>query len=254
MSKIRYLALGAVLVLEIAACGSSPAQEPQAPEPAAPVSSTEQPAAPPATPSALPATTATAAASPDLALPEALKGKAVALASTDPDYARAKLAEAVKPAGEGGLTRGLVVRLTADIPVWRMWSGPAKKYNGNTNRLGQWWSYDAPHGTQQDYRQAYEICASWNDLTWVAKCTLKSGAVVAIGPGNSVSAATCGGATGKEAYPANDKDWQVYIAEAWKRLGADKELDCPAESADYEADAADISKKRAAPGAVGKKK
>ena len=253
MSKIRYLAFGAVLVLEIAACGSNPAQEPQAPEPAAPVSSTEQPSAPSATPSALPATTATAAASapPVLALPEALKGKAVALASTDPDYARAKLAEAVKPAGEGGLTRGLVVRLTADIPVWRMWSGPAKKYNGNTNRLGQWWSYDAPHGTQQDYRQAYEICASWNDLTWVAKCTLKSGAVVAIGPGNSVSAATCGG---EEAYPANDKDWQVYIAEAWKRLGADKELDCPAESADYEADAADISKKRAAPGAAGKKK
>jgi hypothetical protein len=188
-------------------------------------------------------------------LPEVLKGKAVVIAAADADYARADLAGAVKPAGEGGLARGMVVRLTADVPVWRMWSGPTKKgARGNTNRIGQWWSYDAPHGTQQEYRKAYEICVPWNDLTWMAKCTLKSGAVVAIGPGNSVSAATCGDAAGQEAYPANDKDWQVWIAQAWTRLGANKELDCPAESADYEADPADIAKKRASTGAAVKKK
>lgn len=172
-----------------------------------------------------------------LKLPPALKGKAEVVSSTDPDYARADLASAVKPVGEGGLSEGIVVRLTEDIPVWRMWSGPEKKDSrGNTNRLGQWWSYDAPKGTQQGYRTDYEICLAWNDLTWVAKCTLKKGAVVAVGPGNSVSAQVCGDPTGKEAYAANAKDWQTWIAKAWSRLGADKELDCPSETQDYMAD------------------
>jgi hypothetical protein len=183
------------------------------------------------------------------ALPAVLQGKAQLLTAADPEYARADLANAAKPAGEGGLIqgRGMVVRVTADVPVWRLWSGPEKKdARGNTNRIGQWWSYDAPRGSQQGYRQSYEICVSWNDLTWVAKCTLKKGAVVAIGPGNSVSAATCGDAAGKEAYPANERDWQIWIAKAWTRLGTDKELDCPAEGVDYEADVADITRARPA--------
>ncbi len=182
-----------------------------------------------------------------LTLPAALDGKAVVLAPTDPDYARADLASAVKPEGQGGISQGLVVRLTADIPVYRMWSGPTKKDSrGNTNRMGGWWSYDAPTGPVSGYRTAYEICNSWNDLTWVATCTLKSGAVVAIGPGQSVSAATCGDVTGQEAYAANNKDWQLYLSKAWTRVGAGKELECPAESADYEANPDDISKPKAA--------
>lgn len=182
-------------------------------------------------------------------LPEELRGKVEILASDDKDYARADLTSAVKPAGEGGISEGMVVRLTADIPVWRMWSGPAKKdARGNTNRLGQWWGYETPHGTQQKYRTDYEICQSWNDLTWMAKCTLKKGAVVAVGPGQSVSAKTCGAPS--EEYPANKHDWQVWIAKAWSRLGADKELDCPADSTDYEVDASNIAKPKTAATAV----
>lgn len=178
-----------------------------------------------------------------LKLPANLKGKLEVITSTDPDYAKADLTAAVKPAGEGGITQGLVVRVKEDIPVWRMWSGPDKKDSrGNTNRLGQWWSYDAPHGKQETYRSDYEICLAWNDLTWVAKCTLKKGAVVAIGPGNSVTAQTCGDPTGKESYPANPKDWQTYISKAWSRMGADKELDCPSETQDYQADPQNIAK------------
>jgi hypothetical protein len=174
-----------------------------------------------------------------LSLPPQLQGKAVVIAPSDPDASRADLASAVKPAGEGGITQGLVVRLTADIPVWRLWSGPTKKdASGRDNRMGQWWGYDAPHGTQAAYRTAYEICMPWNDLTWVAKCTLKAGAVVAIGPGNSVSAKVCGDPTGKEAYPVNTHDWQIWISKIWER---GKEIVCPAETLDYEDDAADIA-------------
>ena len=178
-----------------------------------------------------------------LTMPAQLDGKATLLSPLDADYARADPTGAVKPAGEGNLEAALVVKLTADLPVWRLWSGPDKKdARGNTNRIGQWWSYDAPHGSRRDYRAAYEICTPWNDLYWVARCTLKSGAVVAVGPGNSVSAQTCGDPAGQEAYPANERDWQLYVAKAWTRLGADKELDCPDPSQDYLADPTDISR------------
>ena len=189
---------------------------------------------------------ATSYAETPLALPAALQGKAEVVAATDPDYARADAASAVKPAGQGGISQGLVVRLTADVPVYRMWSGPDKKDSrGNTNRIGQWWSYDAPQGALTGYRTDYEICQGWNDLTWVATCTLQKGAVVVIGPGQSVSAETCADPFGKEAYPANAEDWQVYVSKAWTRLGTDKELNCPADTADYLADPADISKPKA---------
>lgn len=178
-----------------------------------------------------------------ITLPAMLAGKAEVLADTDADHARGDLAGALKQPGEGGLSAALVVRLTADVPVYRMWSGPDKKDSrGNTNRLGQWWSYDRPTGTQASYRTAYEICEDWNELTWVVTCTLKAGAVVTIGPGQSVSAATCGDETGKEQYPANPDAWQVFVSKAWTRLGADKELDCPDEAQDYIADLTDISR------------
>lgn len=180
----------------------------------------------------------------DERLPTQLAGKAEVLATTDADYARAVIASAIKPAGEGGVVEGTVIRLKQDVSVWRMWSGPNRKNaSGLTNRIGGWWGYDAPKGTQAQYRTAYEICNGWNDLTWVAKCTLKAGAVVVIGPGQSVSAQTCGDVTGAETYPANQKDWQTYVDKPWARS---TELVCPADTEDYQADPADISKAKAA--------
>ncbi len=74
-----------------------------------------------------------------LTLPSQLTGKAVLLNPDDPDYARASVENAVKPAGMGGVYAALVVRLTEDIPVYRMWNGPDDvNAQGNTNRLGGW--------------------------------------------------------------------------------------------------------------------
>src|SRR5580692_45428 len=88
---------------------------------------------------------ATAAAPCAVPLPAQLAGKAVPVAADDPDAARADLASAIKVPGQGALAQGIVVRLLADVPVWRMWSGPEKKdASGRTNRMGQWWAYDAP--------------------------------------------------------------------------------------------------------------
>lgn len=180
-------------------------------------------------------------AEPELKLPGDWADKAQVLAPDDPDYARAHLSDAVQPAGNGGISAGLVVELTTDVPVWRLWNGPGSAPpGGNTNRLGQWWGARAPSGTVAQYRIDYEVCDAWNNLTWVAGCTLKKGAVVAVGPGQSVSAQTCGDPTGQETYPANPTHWQVYIYQPWTRMGT--ELDCPPETQDYKADPNDISK------------
>ena len=177
-----------------------------------------------------------------LALPASLQGKAVKLAPSDPDYARAAVENAVKPAGQGGVSDAIVVKITQDIPVYRMWNGPGDvNAQGNTNRMGGWWSYDAPKGAVEGYRKAYEICNDWNKLKWVATCTLKAGAVVAIGPGQSVSAQTCGDPTGVEQYPANKVDWQTFVNKPWARSS---ELSCPPESADYQANPANIAVKQ----------
>lgn len=176
-----------------------------------------------------------------LPLPKKLEGKAVVLSPADPAYPRAVVDAAVKNPGLGGISQGIVVRLTRDVPVYRLWSGPDQKDSrGYTNRVGQWWSYDAPTGSQQAYRADYEICEQWNQLSWVATCTLKKGAVVAIGPGQSVWAETCADPTGKEAFSANAEDWQVWVSTAWTRM--DKELVCPDETRDYKADPANIAK------------
>ncbi|HLO78913.1 MAG TPA: hypothetical protein VK196_20845 [Magnetospirillum sp.] len=173
-----------------------------------------------------------------LALPAALAGKAVVLQPDDPDYGRAVVAQAVQPAGAGGISGAVVVKLTHDVPAYRLWSGPAAvNAQGQTNRIGQWWSYDAPAGTREGYRVSYEICNSWNTLTWVATCTLKVGAVVAIGPGQSVSAVTCG--SDGESYPANPVQWQTFVSKAWSRPS---ELSCPDAAKDYENDPGDIAR------------
>jgi hypothetical protein len=174
------------------------------------------------------------AATPGDTLPASLQGKAVVLGMDDPDFARAVVSNAVQPAGMGGVSEAVVLRITEDIPVWRMWNGPDKvDANGRTNRLGQWWTADPPKGRVSDYRVNYEVCVAWNDLTWVERCTLKAGAVVAAGPGQSVSAETCGDPSGEESYPASPRHWQVFIATPWTRMPA--ELDCPPETADYKA-------------------
>ena len=157
------------------------------------------------------------------------------VARDDTDYAQADPAGATGEPGAGKVTRSFVVRLTKETQVYRLWAGPdVRDARGNTSRLGSWWTFDRPSGSLSAYRRRYEVCESWNSLRWVAECTLRAGAVVVMGGGQSVSALTCGDATGREHYPANDRDLQVYIREAFKRVAPPAaDLSCPDESRDY---------------------
>jgi hypothetical protein len=170
-----------------------------------------------------------------LVLPASLEGKATVLEPADPAYAQGNVAAAIKAAGQGGVSAALVIRLSQDMPVYRMWNGPQA---ANNNRLGSWWAFDAPAGTREGYRRAYEICGGWNELQWVAACTLKQGTVVVIGPGQSVSPEVCADASGYERYEANGRAWQVYVNQAWNRTEA---LACPPADKDYRADPANVA-------------
>jgi hypothetical protein len=172
-----------------------------------------------------------------LILPESLTGRVEVLPGDDPDATAAGLDNAVKARGDGGISSGFVVQLTEDIVVYRMWSGPDVLDDaGRTSRLGSWWSSDPLAGPVENYRVDYEVCEAWNELTWTAQCTLRAGAVVAAGPGQSVSDQTCG--LPGESYPPSPAHWQLYIDQFWTR---GEELDCTDTSTDYPARPEDIS-------------
>ena len=162
----------------------------------------------------------------------------------DAAYAAADPSGATGEPGVGRVIRPYVVRVTRDMTVYRVWSGPAvKDGRGRTSRIGEWWAFDRPTGTRASYRERYEICEKWNTLRFVAQCTLRRGAVVVIGAGQSVSAETCGEPGGREQYRTNARDFQVYIHAAWTKIGTpDAVLSCPDESQDYRNDPNDISK------------
>ena len=169
-------------------------------------------------------------------VPSVRPGALELVASNDAAYLSADPKDATGAPGEGKMVTPYVVRLTRDLPVYRLWSGPlVKNERGETSRMGEWWTFEPPAGTLASFRSRYEVCEIWSSLRWVASCTLKRGSVVVVGPGQSVSAQTC--QRPPESYPANFRDMQVYIHEAWKQAN----LKCPPAGADYLDDPVDIS-------------
>ena len=179
-----------------------------------------------------------------IALPREVASSIELVATVDSAYAAADPAGATGEPGTGKETKPFVVRLTRDLAVYRLWAGPdVRDAQGRTSRLGQWWTFERPSGTRASFRRKYEVCEKWDTLQWVASCTLRRGAVVVIGPGQSVSAETCGDPSGRESYPVNDRDVQVYIREAWNRTGTPNgDLICSDESRDYQNDPGNIAK------------
>ncbi|MBV1877329.1 MAG: hypothetical protein KUG79_06780 [Pseudomonadales bacterium] len=114
------------------------------------------------------------------------------------------LHEALGAAGQGKLCQGRVYQSAANsqITVFRAWNST----NANS-KLGKWWAFQAPGGKISTFRADYEICYQWSALDKLASCTLKPGAKVVLGTGQS---ATC---SEYLTYPVSDKQ-QVYISDA----------------------------------------
>lgn len=80
----------------------------------------------------------------------------------------------------GGICMGLVYVVTEPVSIYRVWSSAAPN-----NRIGTWWALSPPVGTREEYRAQYAICPEWSNLDQAAKCTLRPGALVVVGPGQS---------------------------------------------------------------------
>lgn len=92
------------------------------------------------------------------------------------------LAQAIAKDGEGKLCTGQVYEVVEPLTVYRVWTS-AKPYT----QLGGWWSFDEPQGPADAYREANAICPEWSDLDRMSRCTVKVGARIVVGPGQSAA-------------------------------------------------------------------
>lgn len=82
--------------------------------------------------------------------------------------------------GLGKLCEGKVFRATQPVTVYRVWNSD-KSYT----IYGSWWSFVLPEGPKQKYREDNGICPSWSALDRMSSCSIKVGAKIVVGPGQS---------------------------------------------------------------------
>lgn len=128
----------------------------------------------------------------------------------------ALLNEALGKTGEGKLCAGRVYQATAGVTVYRVWN-QAKSYT----EFGKWWSFAQPTGTVAGYREANAICPEWSDLNQLSRCTVKVGAHIVVGPGQSAScmAMVYEKSAVNQVYMANDTRVGMLHVEGCTQLG-----------------------------------
>ena len=110
----------------------------------------------------------------------------------------------------GGVQNGksCVARTTSDVVIYRVFGGPA-------GQMGYWWSPNNPtalYAGASEWRAANAVCASFNDATQLAACTLPIGTAVYLGPTQSIVTVTDGAVSCL--YPANDVALQINLTKA----------------------------------------
>jgi hypothetical protein len=98
---------------------------------------------------------------------------------------KALLAGTLGASGNGKLCTGKVYKVDSPVTVYRVWD--SSRVNGGN---GPWWSFSPPQGSRQSYREENVICPFWSALDRLSRCTLKKGALIVVGPGQS---ADCSG-------------------------------------------------------------
>ena len=128
----------------------------------------------------------------------------------------ALLNEALGKTGEGKLCAGKVYEATAAVTVYRVWN-QAKSYT----EFGKWWSLGKPMGTVASYREENAICPEWSELNQLTRCTVKLGARIVVGPGQSAScmAMVYDKSPVNQVYMANDTRVGMLHVEGCTQLG-----------------------------------
>lgn len=129
------------------------------------------------------------------------------------------ISNSLKPEGKGGVFEGKVVKVKQPFPVYRVYTKKADSRTGRNNRFGGWWT-PVPPGqgmSMTEYRRRYEICDSFNpDLDRVVQCRIYPGALLVIGPGQSVDEATCGKAGESYAADNGKENLQMYLFDMYR--------------------------------------
>lgn len=92
----------------------------------------------------------------------------------------ALLAQAVQPAGKGGLCQAKVYQSTEPVMIYRAWNS-----TNPGSRIGSWWAFKKASGSVSQYRRDYEICTQYSPLDRLAQCKLKTGSLIVVGTGQS---------------------------------------------------------------------
>lgn len=120
--------------------------------------------------------------------------------------------------GKGGVYEGKVIRVRQAFPIYRVYS--AREYaRTGSSRIGGWWTPVSPGRglSRAEYRQRYEICERFNpDLDRVVACRVYPGALLVIGPGQSVDEQTCAKAGERYAADREKRNLQIYLVEAFR--------------------------------------
>jgi hypothetical protein len=127
------------------------------------------------------------------------------------------LNDALGKSGDGKLCYGQVFAATAPVTVYRVWNS-AKSYT----EFGKWWSLIKPTGPVDTYRNDNAICPEWSELNQLTRCTIKVGAHVVIGPGQSANCMMMmyGKSAVNQVYMANDTRVGMLQVENCTQLGA----------------------------------
>jgi hypothetical protein len=156
------------------------------------------------------------------------------------------IGNALKSEGNGGVYEGKVLKVKKTFPIYRVYTKKENPQTGRNNRFGGWWTHVPPGKgvSKSDYRRRYEICESFNhDLDQVEQCWIFPGALLLIGPGQSVSEDTCGKPGESYASDTGKENLQIYIFEMFKHnflsqneqtplKDIEQYIGCPAESDD----------------------
>ncbi|NVN90183.1 MAG: hypothetical protein HXX11_06225 [Desulfuromonadales bacterium] len=128
------------------------------------------------------------------------------------------ISSALKPEGKGGVYEGKIVKVKQAFPIFRVYTKRVNPQTGRNNRFGGWWT-SLPPGkgmTTIEYRKRYEICDSFNpDLDRVVQCRIYPGALLLIGPGQSVDESTCGKAGESYTADSGKENLQLYLFEMY---------------------------------------
>jgi len=122
------------------------------------------------------------------------------------------IGNALKTEGKGGVYEGKVLKVKKTFPIFRVYTKRENPQTGHNNRLGGWWTHVPPAKgiSKSDYRRRYEICESFNhDLDRVVQCRIYPGALLLIGPGQSVTEDLC--AKPGESYASDTKKENLQI-------------------------------------------